>query len=61
MAKVLLKMVNKIYPNGTHAVINVDFEVKDTYITLLSSLLLTVIVAYFGSRGIEKYHKIKKR
>lgn len=38
-----------------------DFEVKDTYITLLSSLLLTVIVAYFGSRGIEKYQKIKKQ
>jgi len=38
-----------------------DFEVKDTYITLLSSLLLTVIVAYFGSRGIEKYQKIKHK
>ncbi len=29
MAGVLLKRVNKIYPNGTHAVVDVDFEVKD--------------------------------
>ena len=29
MAKVVLKKINKVYPNGTHAVIDVDFEVKD--------------------------------
>lgn len=37
-----------------------NFEVRESYITLLESLLLTVIVAYFGSRGMEKYKKIKK-
>jgi len=37
-----------------------NFEVRESYIQLLESLLLTVIVAYFGSRGMEKYKKIKK-
>lgn len=36
------------------------FQVKDIWITLVESLLITVIIAYFGSRGIEKYTKIKK-
>lgn len=34
--------------------------VQDAWITLWSTLLVTMIVAYFGSRGIEKYKKIKK-
>jgi len=37
-----------------------NFEVRESYVQLLESLLLTVIVAYFGSRGMEKYKKIKK-
>lgn len=36
------------------------FEVGQSYITLLQTLLVTVIVAYFGSRGMEKYKKISK-
>jgi len=35
MARVLLKKVNKIYPNGTHAVIDADFEVKDKEFVVL--------------------------
>lgn len=31
------------------------FEVKDAYVTLLESLLITAVVAYFGSRGVEKF------
>jgi len=38
-----------------------DFEVKSTYIDLLGSLLSIVVIAYFGSRGIEKYQKIKRK
>ena len=37
------------------------FDVKDGYISLLETLLVTVVVAYFGSRGVEKYQKIKKK
>ena len=37
-----------------------NFDVKDGYIKLLESLLITVVVAYFGSRGVEKFQKIKK-
>lgn len=34
------------------------FELNPSYIMLLQTLLVTVIVAYFGSRGMEKYKKI---
>lgn len=34
------------------------FEVKDSYITLMETLLVTVTVAYFGSRGVEKFKTI---
>lgn len=35
MAKVILRKLNKIYPNGTHAVIDADFEVKDKEFVVL--------------------------
>ena len=35
-------------------------EIKDGWVSLLEALLLTVYVAYFGSRGAEKITKIKK-
>lgn len=38
----------------------VGFDVKPAYIGLIESLLLTVFVAYFGSRGIEKVFNRKK-
>lgn len=34
------------------------FEVKESYVNLLESLLITVVVAYFGSRGVEKFKTI---
>lgn len=40
---------------------NIQFEVKESYISLMESLLITVVVAYFGSRGIEKYISIKRK
>lgn len=39
----------------------IEFEVKESYITLMESLLITVVVAYFGSRGVEKYQAIKRK
>ena len=33
---------------------NITFEVKDTWVDLLQIVLITVIGAYFGSRGLEK-------
>jgi hypothetical protein len=39
----------------------VDFEVKDVYIKLLDGALITVIIAYFGSRGFEKSRDIFKK
>lgn len=36
------------------------FDVKADYIDLMKALLVTVYVAYFGSRGYEKGRKIGK-
>jgi len=38
-----------------------SFDVKDAYITLIEGLLLTTIIAYFGSRGTEKILKNRKK
>lgn len=35
-------------------------EIKTGWVSLLEALLITVYVAYFGSRGAEKITKIKK-
>ena len=36
------------------------FKVSTEWVELLKTLLVTVYVAYFGSRGFEKYKKITK-
>jgi len=38
----------------------VVLEIKQGWVSLLEALLITVYVAYFGSRGAEKITKIKK-
>ncbi len=38
-----------------------SFKVKEHWVSLLSAILLTTIGAYFGSRGIEKVWKIKRK
>ena len=37
----------------------ITFEVKDTWVDLLQIVLITVIGAYFGSRGLEKVKNAK--
>jgi len=39
---------------------SVILEINDGWVSLLEALLITVYVAYFGSRGAEKITKIKK-
>ena len=39
---------------------NLQFKVETAWIELLKTLLITVYVAYFGSRGAEKITKIKQ-
>lgn len=39
---------------------SVLLEINDGWVSLLEALLITVYVAYFGSRGAEKITKIKK-
>ncbi len=40
--------------------LNIEFRVDSEWIDLLKSLLITVYVAYFGSRGVEKFKSIGK-
>lgn len=37
------------------------FKVKEVWVELIETLLVTVVLAYFGSRGVEKYSKIRTR
>ena len=39
----------------------IDFEVGGGWVDLLKSLLITVYVAYFGSRGAEKFKTIQNK
>jgi len=39
----------------------IDFEVDGGWVDLLKSLLITVYVAYFGSRGAEKFRTIQNK
>jgi len=39
---------------------HLQFNVNEAWISLLKTLLITVYVAYFGSRGAEKITKINK-
>ena len=41
--------------------LNIDFGVSTEWIGLLKSLLITVFISYYGSRGIEKYQYISKK
>ena len=38
---------------------NIDFNIDGSWVDLLKSLLVTVYVAYYGSRGAEKFKSIK--
>ena len=38
----------------------IEFTVDTAWIDLLKSLLITVYVAYFGSRGVEKFKSMGK-
>jgi len=39
----------------------IDFSVDSGWVDLLKSLLITVYVAYFGSRGAEKFKSISNK
>ena len=39
----------------------IDFKVDSVWVDLLKSLLITVYVAYFGSRGAEKFKAISNK
>jgi len=58
---VLLAMVGFLFLMIIFDSVNINFEVKESYITLIETLLITVVVAYFGSRGVEKYQAIKRK
>jgi len=40
--------------------LDIAFDIDSSWVELLKTLLVTIYVAYFGSRGFEKYQTIKK-
>ena len=40
--------------------LDISFKIDNAWIELLKTLLVTIYVAYFGSRGFEKFKKITK-
>ena len=40
--------------------LDIAFDIDESWVELLKTLLVTIYVAYFGSRGFEKYTNIKK-
>jgi hypothetical protein len=38
-----------------------SFKVEPVWVSLIENILITVIFAYFGSRGVEKYANIRKK
>tara|TARA_R110002050_G_scaffold298336_1_gene461509 strand:+ start:688 stop:1152 length:465 start_codon:yes stop_codon:yes gene_type:complete len=40
--------------------LDIAFDIDPSWVELLKTLLVTIYVAYFGSRGFEKYSTIKK-
>lgn len=41
--------------------LDIAFDIDQSWVELLKTLLVTIYVAYFGSRGFEKYSSIKKQ
>ena len=41
--------------------LDIEFGVAESWIDLLKSLLITTYLAYFGSRGFEKYNYISQK
>ena len=41
--------------------LDIAFDIDESWVELLKTLLVTIYVAYFGSRGFEKYNSIKKQ
>lgn len=38
-----------------------SFDVKESYVNLIETLLVTAFIAYFGSRGVEKVMQIRRK
>jgi len=37
-----------------------DFHIRESYIPIIETLLVTMVIAYFGSRGVEKVANIRR-
>jgi hypothetical protein len=55
---IYLTVVTSLYI--TLDALDIAFDIDESWVELLKTLLVTIYVAYFGSRGFEKYSSIKK-
>lgn len=58
MTLIYLKVVTSLYIILDS--LDIAFDIDESWVELLKTLLVTIYVAYFGSRGFEKYTNIKK-
>lgn len=56
---VLLSLVGMLFIFMGLDSFNIQFEIKESWISLYETILVTVIIAYFGSRGVEKYQSMR--
>jgi len=56
---VLLALIGMLFVFMALDSFKIQFDIKESWIILYETILVTVIIAYFGSRGVEKYQSIR--
>jgi hypothetical protein len=51
------KIFQKLFGETANGIANIVDRFVESWVDLLQIVLITVIGAYFGSRGLEKYSK----
>ena len=54
---IYLTLITSLYI--IHDSLNIAFDIDESWVEFLKTLLVTIYVAYFGSRGFENYTTIK--
>lgn len=56
---VLLSLVGMLFLFMGLDSFEIKFDIKESWISLYETILVTVIIAYFGSRGVEKFQSMR--
>ncbi len=58
---VLLSLVGMLFIFMGLDSFEIKFNIKESWISLYETILVTVIIAYFGSRGVEKFQSMRSK